>query len=197
MITPKDIILLVDDEEAMHQMYRAVFKRTNGRFRLLHATSGEQALERLSREYVDLVLMDVMMGGMTGVQALQKIRETDTDVDVVMVSAVQELRTAVSAIKLGAFDYLSKPYEIEELFATIDRAFERRRLRRENAYLRMTLDAMMPFDDMVGESPVMKQVHYGVNLASVRGESRTESFRPCAPSPNRSLGLSGAGSKSN
>ena len=162
-------------------MYRAVFKRTNGTYRFLHVHSGQEVLDRLQREYVDLVLMDVMMPpGITGIETLQLIRETDQDVDVVMVSAMKEVKTAVSAIKLGAADYLPKPFDSDELLATVQRVFERRSLRRENAYLKITLNEILPFDDIIGESPVMRKVFQMVDLvagsdgtALVTGESGT------------------------
>src|SRR6185295_179148 len=95
---------------------------------------------------VDLVLLDIRLPGMDGIEVLERIKALDEGVEVVLVTAVRTVRTAVAAMKLGAFDYLTKPFEEDELLSIVRRALDRRSLEREVVYLRSELERRHAWD---------------------------------------------------
>ena len=108
---------------------------------------------------MDLVLLDVRLPGMDGIEVLERIKAIDEHVEVVLVTAVQTVRAAVMAMKLGAFDYVTKPFDEDEILPLIRRALERRALDREVVYLRSELARERDFDQLVGQHPVMQQLY--------------------------------------
>ncbi|MCJ7705369.1 MAG: response regulator, partial [Desulfobacterales bacterium] len=102
----KPTILVVDDELGARQSLEVILEDD---YRVLGAESGREALEVLQRESIDLILLDVNMPDMDGLAVLRKIKEQDDEMDVIMVSALNLARKAVDAIKLGAYDYITKP----------------------------------------------------------------------------------------
>jgi DNA-binding NtrC family response regulator len=121
----KPHLLIVDDEEDMLLMYKNTLKKD---FKLSTTTSGLEALKILKEENFDLVLLDILMPEMNGIDVLKKIRESDPCLDVIMVTASKEIRPAIDSLKLGAFDYLIKPFEVEDLNLTINKALERKEM---------------------------------------------------------------------
>ena len=139
---PSDRILVVDDEEAIREIVTSML--TSARFDTCQASSGTEALALLqSGEEFDLVLSDLMMAGMDGLALLERSKERYPDVPVVMVTAVHDIQAALQAIRNGAYDYLLKPFEREQLLATVRRALEHRRLKRENDAYRTNLEALV------------------------------------------------------
>jgi len=139
---PSDRILVVDDEEAIREIVSSML--TSARFSTCQASSGSEALALLaSGEQFDLVLSDLMMAGMDGLALLERTKEKFPDVPVVMVTAVHDIQAALGAIRNGAYDYLLKPFEREQLLATVHRALENRRLKRENDAYRTNLEALV------------------------------------------------------
>ena len=139
---PSDRILVVDDEEAIREIVTSML--TSARFSTCQASSGTEALALLqSGEEFDLVLSDLMMAGMDGLALLERSKEKYPDVPVVMVTAVHDIQAALQAIRNGAYDYLLKPFEREQLLATVRRALENRRLKRENDAYRTNLEALV------------------------------------------------------
>ena len=105
-----------------------------------------------------MVLLDVRLPGMDGLEALQHIKALDEHVEVILVTAVRTVRTAVTAMKLGAFDYLEKPFEEEEVLGLVRRALERRALQREVTFLRSELARRENGGDIVGQAPEMRRL---------------------------------------
>ena len=139
---PSDRILVVDDEEAIREIVTSML--TSARFNARQASSGTEALALLdSGEEFDLVLSDLMMAGMDGLALLERTKEKYPDVPVVMVTAVHDIQAALQAIRNGAYDYLLKPFEREQLLATVHRALENRRLKRENDAYRTNLESLV------------------------------------------------------
>jgi putative nucleotidyltransferase with HDIG domain len=137
-----DRILVVDDEETIREIVSSML--TGARFRTKQAASGVEAMALLeSGEEFDLVLSDLMMAGMDGIALLERAKERCPDVPVVMVTAVHDISVALQAIRNGAYDYLMKPFEREQLLATVRRALEHRRLKRENDAYRTNLEALV------------------------------------------------------
>ncbi|MGB9235405.1 MAG: HD domain-containing phosphohydrolase [Terriglobales bacterium] len=139
---PNERILVVDDEETIREIVSSML--SGAHFQSRQAASGAEALSILeSGEEFDLVLSDIMMAEMDGIALLERSKERCPDVPVVMVTAVHDLSIALQALRNGAYDYLLKPFEREQLLATVRRALEHRRLKRENDAYRTNLETLV------------------------------------------------------
>jgi DNA-binding NtrC family response regulator len=169
-MTPHGAILLVDDEEKiLKTLGRAL--RADGH-EVTEARSGDQAIDLLGRRPFDLLVLDNVMPGMTGLELIRRIsREADADrPQIVMMTAHANVENAVEAMKLGALDYLQKPFEIDELLALAARALEHHRLRSENRYLLAERDEEFNHYGIVGRSRVMQEI---IRTAEMVAESRS------------------------
>lgn len=137
-----DRILVVDDEETIREIVSSMLN--SAQFQTRQAASGLEALSLLeSGEEFDLVLSDLLMAEMDGLDLLERSKEKFPDLPVVMVTAVNDIQTALQALRNGAYDYLLKPFEREQLLATVRRALENRRLKRENDQYRTNLEQLV------------------------------------------------------
>jgi putative nucleotidyltransferase with HDIG domain len=137
-----DRILVVDDEETIREIVSSMLN--SARFQTRQASSGIEALALLnSGEEFDLVLSDLMMAEMDGIALLERAKERFPSLPVVMVTAVHDISVALQALRNGAYDYILKPFEREQLLATVRRALETRRLKRENDAYRTNLEALV------------------------------------------------------
>src|SRR5579884_4291360 len=137
---PAERILIVDDEEPIRDFVSAMLSSAN--YACSQAESGKEALEMLSYgEPFELMLSDLMMPEMDGIALLEASKERFPDMPVIMVTAVHDISVALGSIRNGAYDYLLKPFEREQLLATVRRALENRRLRLENRSYQMDLEA--------------------------------------------------------
>ena len=135
-------ILVVDDEESIREIVSSMLHTAN--YQCRQASSGKEALARLdSGEEFDLMLTDLMMPEMDGSGLLERTKERYPDMPVVMVTAVHDIKVALDAIRDGAYDYLTKPFEREQLLATVRRALENRRLKMENRQYQVNLEALV------------------------------------------------------
>jgi DNA-binding NtrC family response regulator len=173
----RPVVLIVDDEPGVRAALRAVFDRE---YEVLEAGDGPEALELVKGRTVDLCLLDVRLPGLEGIAVLERMKRLDPAIEVVLLTAVRTVRTAVEAMKLGAYDYLTKPFNVEDLRAVVRRALERRALRHEVRYLRDELERREGLDELVGRSPAMTRVlemvrQVATNTATVliMGESAT------------------------
>ncbi len=173
----KPNILVVDDEPGARQSLEVILEDD---CRVLSAENGQEALEILQKEPIDLILLDVHMPDMDGLEVLRKIKEQDEDVDVIMVSALNLARKAVDAIKLGAYDYITKPYEPEDILTTVSRVINKRSLHKELEFLRREVEASRGFDEIVSQNKTMleifeliKKVAYTTTHVLITGESGT------------------------
>jgi two-component system response regulator PilR (NtrC family) len=149
-------ILVVDDEESMRKLLEIALGKEG--YRLTLAESGKKATEIFDKSSYDLVISDIKMPDMSGVDVLRHIKETDPSVPVIMVTAYASAETAVEALRLGAYDYLTKPFKLEELKANIRNALEKVRLKRENETLKRELKKTQGLDSMLGGSRVMLEL---------------------------------------
>lgn len=147
-------IMVVDDEQGMRESYRVLLEE---KYNLLVAASAREALDFIKKENIDLVLLDILMPEMDGLEALKLIKEK-SDVEVIMVTAIKTVRTAIQSVKLGAYDYISKPFDIDDILATIAKALERRALTREISCLKEEVRPAAPFGSIVGKSSKMEQI---------------------------------------
>ena len=171
-------ILVVDDELAQRELVSGFLKKQG--FNVTSAESGEKALELFRQESFDLVLTDQKMPAMSGLDLLQAIHAINPETAVVLMTAYGSIESAVSSIKGGAIDYLTKPLNLEELFFRVRQAGERRRLFIENRELRETLQGRYRIEGIIGESGAMLDVISLVRRVApseatvlIRGESGT------------------------
>lgn len=151
----KPTILIVDDEPAARQSLEVILEEE---YRILGAESGLEALEIFQKESVDLILLDVNMPGMDGLEVLRRIKELDETVDIIMVSALNLARKAVEAIRLGAFDYITKPYEPDDILSTVRRAIDQQKLHKELDFLRKEVEASRGFDQIISQNKRMLEI---------------------------------------
>ncbi len=149
-------LLVIDDEPGLRLMVRAVMEDAG--WEVAEAGSGEAGLEFLVHENVNTVLLDMRMPGMSGSETLARILEIRPGLPVIMLTAYGTVGSAVEAMKRGAFDYLSKPADNEELVAVMEKAYEYGRLLFENESLRKRLAAGDPSERIIGSSPAMLHV---------------------------------------
>lgn len=171
-------ILVVDDEEIVIRSCQRIL--SGGDFQIDAAHNGLEALEKINEVDYDMLILDIKMPKMNGIEVLQRVKEARPDIDVLMITGLNEIETAVQAMKLGAFDYLPKPFEPEELEIVVARAFERRRLLQENLDLKNEVSARYRFENIIGSSPPMQAVYRLIarcaptnSTVLVRGESGT------------------------
>jgi DNA-binding NtrC family response regulator len=148
-------ILVVDDEASQRDLLGGILGKEG--HEVLAAESGERGLE-LAQRGVDLALVDLRLPGMDGIETLEKLKELDPSLEVVIVTAYGSVQTAVSAMKRGASDYITKPVDVEELLLLIDRALKRRDLETEVRFLKEELDRVQGGPEIIAESPAMKEV---------------------------------------
>ena len=151
----RPVILVVDDEPGVRESFHLILDED---FEVIDVPDGVRALEVVRSSQVDLVLLDIRLPGMDGIEVLERIKAIDEGVEVVLVTAVRTVRTAVAAMKLGAFDYLTKPFEEDELLSLVRRALDRRSLEREVVFLRSELERRHPWE-LVGQHPEMQRLY--------------------------------------
>ncbi len=170
-------ILVVDDEYGVLQSFNMVLGADHN---ILLADSGENAVKIFAENSVDLILLDILLPDANGIELLKKFKETDSNVEIIMVSAVNEIKTAVEAMRLGAYDYIVKPFVVEEIINIVSHALERHRLQREVTYLKDELERFQPFEKMVGRDKKMLDIFElissiadGDGAVLIQGESGT------------------------
>ena len=149
-------ILIVDDEEIVIRSCRRILG--DSMYVVDSAHDGQEALRKVDETEYDLIILDIMMPGIDGLEVLQHVKERHPGVDVIMMTGLSEIQTAVKAMKLGAFDYLSKPFDPDELKHVVDRALERRQLQQENRKLKTEVSSKYRFENIIGSSPPMQAV---------------------------------------
>jgi len=149
-------ILVVDDEHLIRWSLEQSLKKQG--YEVMTAASGEDALRLVHEDVPELILLDIQLPGMNGLEVLEKVKEIDGEIIVVMVTALGVLETAVKAMRLGAYDYINKPFNLDELAIIVKKALETRQLRKEVAHLRSAQEKKFGIKNIVGGSRQMKQV---------------------------------------
>jgi DNA-binding NtrC family response regulator len=145
----------VDDDEGTREVLEVILEDD---YEVACAADGQIAVDKLNREAFDLVLLDLIMPGMDGIETLKRIKAYDKQIDVIMVSATDRAREATAAITSGAYDYITKPFDADAILTAIERALQKRSLEQEVRYLRS--EVALRFDEtrIIGESRPMQAV---------------------------------------
>ena len=171
-------ILVVDDERSHRQMLEAVL--TAEGYEIAQSGDGEGAVAAVEEQFYDLVLMDIRMGTMGGIEAQARIKEISPDIPIIIMTAYASVDTAVEALKSGAFDYLTKPLDIDELKISIKKALRHHQLENEVLHLKQRINDQFDSANIVGRSAAMKDLMETVALVApteatvlITGESGT------------------------
>ncbi|MEW6440439.1 MAG: sigma-54 dependent transcriptional regulator, partial [bacterium] len=156
MMVPRGKILVVDDERGMREFLEIMLK--NDSFDVETAAGGQEAIDKLEERFFDIVICDVKMPQVDGMDVLRKAKETWPDTAVIMITAYASAETAVEAMKQGALDYITKPFKVEEVRIVLKRAMERRSLEKENELLKKQVKRWDPQASIVGTSEPMQRV---------------------------------------
>jgi DNA-binding NtrC family response regulator len=179
MTSPSSIdLLVVDDDSEFRDTLVSRFVRSG--FAVQSAGDGEEALGLAARRNFDVAIFDMMMPGLSGLELLKRFKESHPECEIILLTGQGTIETAVEAMKLGAYDYLQKPFPLKDLENVASKAFERRRLRKENSQLKAIIERSRPAHDMVGCSPAMQEVFRLIERAGpsdkailIQGESGT------------------------
>jgi two-component system, NtrC family, response regulator AtoC len=153
---PHPVVLVIDDEPGVRESLREILKRD---FEVLEAEDGAAGLELVRAHRIDVAMLDVRLPGERGPMVLPKILALDDSIAVILMTAVPDVRAAVDAIKAGAYDYIVKPFDVDELHLLVRQAAQQRVLEREVCYLRAELDRAHGFDSLVGRHPAMVRLY--------------------------------------
>ena len=176
-LNKQNTILVVDDENGVRQSFNMVLKNN---YNVLLAGTGQEAIDIFTKKSADMILLDILLPDSDGLDLLKKFKETDPNTEIVMVTAVNEIQTAIKAMKLGAYDYIIKPFKVDKVMTVISRALERQCLVKENTYLRTELKRYHSFEKMVGKSKKMRDIFELISTVAkgdgtvlIQGESGT------------------------
>lgn len=149
-------ILIVDDEKSMRELLLIMLKKEG--YDATAAENGETALQAIQSEIYDLVITDIRMPSMNGIELLKSVKELSPETVVIVITAYASTETAVDAMKFGAYDYITKPFKNEEIRLIVQKALEKRFLRKENLLLRREIESKSGFDNFVGKSEAMQKI---------------------------------------
>jgi DNA-binding NtrC family response regulator len=171
-------ILIADDDSAIRMVLYQFFSEEG--YKVFIAKDGLEALDQLTKQHINIMLLDIDMPGLTGLEVLGKMKDLGDYPLVIMLSAAQEIKTAVQAMKLGAYDYLSKPVNFEEVKVVIEKGLQYKQLQRKADHLEQKVQEALGTTDLVGKSPAMARVYQLIEKVAqtdatvlIQGESGT------------------------
>jgi len=177
-MSSKGIIHVIDDEPVIHDVLGQLL--TSEGYEVEISASGEEALEKFPSQSFDVILLDLLMPGMDGIEVLRRIRKVDPLAAIIIITAYGSVESAIAAMKIGALDYVQKPFKHADLLLAIEKAVERKRLQDENVRLKDELRQRYGFANIIGKSQAMKTVFDLVKAAAptrstilLQGESGT------------------------
>ncbi len=170
-------ILIVDDDESMRDTLEALLKKD---FNILKASDGKGAIDTIKKNDIDVVLLDIRLPDINGINVLKEIKENNEDIDVIIITAVREIDTAVKAVKIGAYDYITKDFDYDDVLARINRLIESQNKKRELLYFKSEMERYIDAGFIVGKSRKMREVYNLVQKVAkvpttilIRGETGT------------------------
>ena len=153
---------------------------TSEGYSVVNSSNGKEALEKHSSQSFELVLLDLLMPGIDGIEVLKRLKKIDPHMVIIIITAYASVESAISAMKMGAFDYVQKPFKHDELLLTVERAIEHKRLQEENLRLKDELKRKFSFENIIGKSKVMQNIFELVKASAptrstilIQGESGT------------------------
>ena len=149
----KDKILVADDEQSMREFLDIMLKKEG--YKVSLASNGEEVAKLVENDLFDLVLLDIRMPKLDGISALRKIKANAPETIVIMITAYASADTAIKAMKEGAYDYITKPFKVEEIKLIIKNALEKKNLQKENVLLKQAVRDRFHFGNIIGQSPKM------------------------------------------
>jgi two-component system response regulator PilR (NtrC family) len=177
-MTQKGMIHIIDDEPIIHEVLGDLLSSEG--YKVENSASGEEALDKHSSQSFQLVLLDLLLPGIDGIDVLKKLKKIDPNSVIIIITAFASVESAISAMKIGAYDYIQKPFKHDELLITVQRAIEHRKLQEENMRLKDELQRKFSFENIIGKSEVMKTVFETVKASAptrstilLQGESGT------------------------
>ncbi len=152
----KNKIIVIDDEPGMREFLEIMLQKDG--YIVETASDGPEAMDKIDNTLFDLAITDIQMPVMNGIEVLKKINEKSPDTTVIMITAYASHETAIEAMKLGAYDYITKPFKIDEIKLVIKKALDKKKLERENTRLRKELETQYGFGNIIGRSPSIVKV---------------------------------------
>jgi two-component system response regulator PilR (NtrC family) len=178
MEVKKGAIHVIDDEPIIHEVLSQLLSAEGYEVEL--SSSGEEALEKYSSESYDVTLLDLLMPGLDGIEVLRSIKRIDPQAVIIIITAYASVESAISAMKMGAYDYIQKPFKHDELLLIIERALEHKSLWDENVRLRDELNRKFGFENIIGRSQPMQKIFELIKATAptrstilIQGESGT------------------------
>ena len=159
------LLLVVDDEAGVRQSLQMVFNKT---YRMIEASSADQAIQKVTDEKPDAVLLDIMMPGSDGLAVLKQIKSIHPDCQVLMLTGLNTARTAFAAKGTGAFDYVTKPFDVDELRLRVDHAMEKVQLSRELERLKEEVGRKYGIDHIIGKSKQIIDIFKAVSMVAAK-----------------------------
>lgn len=160
-------ILIVDDEDAQRSVLKGYLEKKG--YRIFSASSGNEGIKTVQNNIIDIILSDFKMPDKTGLEVLEEVKKINPEISFVILTAYGTIENAVKAMRLGAFDYISKPVDLDELDLMIERIIENRNLKSENQILKNQLKEKFKIDSFISQSPKMEEV---LSVASRAADSR-------------------------
>jgi len=178
MTEKKGIIHVIDDEPIIHDVLSQLLSSEG--YEVVLSSSGEEALEKHSAQFYDVTLLDLLMPGLDGIEVLKGIKRIDPQAVIIIITAYASVESAISAMKMGAYDYIQKPFKHDELLMIIERALEHKSLQDENIRLRDELDRKFGFENIIGRSQPIQKIFELIRATAptrstilIQGESGT------------------------
>ncbi|MGI9534031.1 MAG: sigma-54-dependent transcriptional regulator [Thermodesulfobacteriota bacterium] len=171
-------LLVVDDEPGMREFLEIMLRKEE--YNVKVASNGEEAIDLIQKEQFDLAIVDIQMPGINGIEVLKSTREIHPNTTIIMITAFASHESAIEAMKLGAYDYITKPFKIDEIKLVISKALDKKNLEQENTRLKKELESKYGFENIIGTSGVIKQIFALIKRVSelkvnvlITGESGT------------------------
>ena len=178
MAEKKGTIHVIDDEPIIHDVLSQLLSSEG--YEVVLSSSGEEALEKHASQFYDVTLLDLLMPGLDGIEVLKGIKRIDPQAVIIIITAYASVESAISAMKMGAYDYIQKPFKHDELLLIIERALEHKSLQDENIRLRDELNRKFGFEKIIGRSQPMQKIFELIRATAptrstilIQGESGT------------------------
>ncbi|MDI6786475.1 MAG: sigma-54 dependent transcriptional regulator [bacterium] len=153
----KPYILVIDDEVSIIESFKLLLDES--KYRVEGVGTGEEGIEKVINEEISLILLDIRLPGIDGIKVLERVKEIDENIEVIMITATDTVRNAVEAMRLGAYDYVNKPFNVDEIRVIIEKALEKRTLTKEVNYLKAEKEEKtLAFDNIVAKSSKMQDI---------------------------------------